>query len=160
MTCFKAVLFGLVFTAALAHAEVTVDALLAQNQPPPGVVFEVFEQSDKALDWAMPEVSAQVKKLRERFPNLEIAVVTHGLEMFALQASGSEQNRKVHDLARNFTKQENIPVHVCETFAGVRSVKAEAFPDYVNVSPYAPAQIEDYKALGYVLVKLQRPGVR
>lgn len=162
MTRFKliAVSFGLLFFVALAHAQETVDALLALKDPPPGVVFEVFEGSEKALDWAIPEITAHAKKLRERFPGLDIAVVTHGQEMFALQAIRVEQNRKVHDLVRNLTKQENIPVHVCETFAGTRSVKAEAFPDYVNVAPYAPAQIENYMALGYILVKLKKPAPR
>jgi intracellular sulfur oxidation DsrE/DsrF family protein len=51
-------------------------------------------------------------------------------------------------------REQHIPVHVCETYAGWRGVGAEAFPDYVNVAPAGPAQVNNYLSLGYVLVKI------
>ena len=40
-----------------------------------------------SLEWAIPAVNQYVKKLRERFPDINLAVVTHGKEQFGLQLS-------------------------------------------------------------------------
>lgn len=134
-----------------------VDRLIAQKDAPPGVVFEIVQGDAQALEWAIPEVARQAKRLRERFPKLDIAVVTHGREMFALQTDQRTQNPQVHAAVEQLAKQEGVPVHVCETYAGWKGVGAEAFPAYVNVAPAGPTQINNYRALGYVLVKLDKP---
>lgn len=128
--------------------------LLAQDKAPPGVVFEIVTGDPQALRWAVPQVADYAKRLRERFPKLEIAVVTHGQEMFALQQDKRAASPDVHAGIEQLVKQQHIPVHVCETYATWRGVSAEAFPAYVNVAPAGPAQVNNYMQLGYVLVKI------
>ena len=47
---------------------------------------------------------------------------------------------------------DDVPVHVCETHAGWYGVSAEDFPDYVDVAPTGPGQIELYRELDYQLI--------
>jgi len=146
------VLWGL----AHASAQQEVDAILQRREPPAGVVFEILEKDADALDWAMPEVNRYTEKLRQRFPGLDVAVVAHGNEMFALQSTRRDRNRAVHQAVQRLTKQEGVPVYVCETLAADKGIVAEAFPDYVNVAPAGSAQINDYVTLGYILIKISR----
>jgi intracellular sulfur oxidation DsrE/DsrF family protein len=144
---------------AVAAVENEVDAILQRSEPPPGVVFEIEQAEENALDWAMPKVNRSVEKLRERFPRLDIAVVSHGQEMLALQSNRREHDQKAHDLAQRLTKQQGVPVYVCETFAAAKQLTAEAFPEYVKTASSGQARIDDYVALGYVLVKVTKPGL-
>jgi intracellular sulfur oxidation DsrE/DsrF family protein len=145
-----------VLGSVLAFARAaTVDGLLAQEKAPPGVVFEIVEGDADALSWAIPQVKAQSRRLRERFPGLSIAVVTHGREMFALQADKRKQNEAVHQSVESLSK-EGVPVHVCETYAARRGVAAEAFPEYVNVAPAGPAQVNSYRDLGYEVIRVRK----
>mgnify|MGYP001036743258 CR=1 FL=1 len=148
-------LLALLLSADVHAADHPVIArLLARPEPPPGVVFEIVTADPRALEWAVPEVAAQARRLRARFPGLPIAVVTHGREMFALQKDKRDEASQVHAEVARLANEEDIPVHVCETHAGWRGVGAEAFPEYVNVSPAGPAQVRDYMAMGYVRVKI------
>jgi len=139
-------------TAAMDHPQIT--KLLAQDKAPPGVVFEIVTGDPQALRWAIPQVADYAKRLRERFPKLDIAVVTHGQEMFALQKDKRAAAPEVHAEIEHLVKEQHIPVHVCETYASWRGIGAEAFPDYVNVSPAGPTQVKRYMELGYVLIKI------
>lgn len=145
---------SLLFSTAVLADHPLITQLLAQEKAPPGVVFEIVTGDPQALRWAIPEVSSYAKRLRERFPKLDIAVVTHGQEMFALQKDKRASTPKVHAEIEQLVKEQQIPVHVCETYAGWRGIGAEAFPDYINVAPTGPAQIKNYMALDYVLIKI------
>lgn len=134
-----------------------ITKLLAQDQPPPGVVFEIVTGDPQALRWAVPQVADYARRLRARFPKLEIAVVTHGQEMFELQQDKRAAEPGVHAQVEQLVKEEHIPVHVCETYARWRGVGAEAFPDYVNVAPAGPAQVNHYMDIGYVRIKISAP---
>lgn len=149
-------LLAALFMSTVAHAadHPLVTKLLGQKQPPPGVVFEIVTGDPQALRWAIPQVADYAQRLRERFPKLEIAVVSHGQEMFELQADRRAAESEVHAQVEQLVKQQHIPVHVCETYAGWRGVSAEAFPAYVNVAPAGPAQVNHYMDLGYVRVKI------
>lgn len=147
-----ALLFANAVNAAVDHPLIT--KLLTQDKAPPGVVFEIVTGDAAGLDWAVPQVANYAKRLRERFPKLEIAIVTHGQEMFALQKNQKAVAPEAHAGIEQLVKAQNIPVHVCETYAGWRGISAEAFPDYVNVSPAGPTQVKLYMELGYVRVKI------
>jgi intracellular sulfur oxidation DsrE/DsrF family protein len=141
----------------LADAQAQVNDLLARAEPPPGVVFEVAQRQESALEWALPEIKRHVEQLRKRFPNLKFAVVTHGKEEFALLRSKADEYSAVHTAVRTLTQDEDIPVHVCGTHASWFDKQPEDFPDYVDVAPAGPAQINDYRALGYERVMVRRP---
>ena len=142
-------------TPAIA-ASTSLDALLASDRPPPGVVFEIADRDEAALGHALPWVAAAAKKLRTKFPQLSMAVVSHGREMFALQESARGGNAEAHRLARQLAEEDDIPIHVCGTHAGWRGVVPEDFPKYVDVAPAGPTQVRNYEALGYQLIIVPR----
>jgi len=151
-------LFALLLFSAASIAQPEVGRLLAAADPPGGVVFEIVEEDEDALDWALPMVADISARLRARFPDLPIAVVTHGREQFRLlsrESGGSLPG--LHDQARDL-RTAAIDLHVCGTHAGWLGYVPEDFPDYVDVSASGPAQIRDYRNLGYELIRLRRAG--
>lgn len=145
-------LFSQVSIAQSANKQ--VDKIISQQEAPTGVVFEIVTNSANSLKWALPQTQKLIKKLRTRYPKLEIAVVTHGNEMFALKTTNNKKFKKVHSLTQQLVQDANVPVHVCGTYASWKNVSEEEFPDYVDVTAAGPATINDYIALGYDLIKL------
>lgn len=137
----------------------TLEAVLAQPHPPAGVVFEIVDRDPRALEVALPWVKQAAQRLRSRFPALPMALVTHGQEMFALKDDARRANPVVHQLAESLSRDEGVPVHVCETYAGTRGLAAEDFPAYVDVAPEGPAQIRNYEALDYLRIVVPRAAV-
>jgi intracellular sulfur oxidation DsrE/DsrF family protein len=131
-----------------AAANQTIEGLLARAEAPHGVVFEIVEANESALDELLPRVRAAIELIRARFPQTEFAVVSHGKEEFALQSKNQAEYAEVHQQVQALV-QDQVPVHVCETHAGWYGVTAEDFPDYVNVAPTGPGQIRLYQELGY-----------
>ena len=143
-------LAGLLTLAGSATAApLTLDQLLARAVAPHGVVFEIVDRDPRALDVALPWVKQASQRLQKRFPNMPMALVTHGQEMFALQEGGRTDNPGVHQIAESLSR-DGIPVHVCETYAGWRGIGAESFPKYIDVAPAGPTQIKNYEALDYL----------
>ncbi len=127
------------------------------DDPPEGVVFEIVEGDEAFLQWAIPEVKKYAVLLRDKFPGLNIAVVSHGKEEFALLKSNSKEYATVHKAVKSLVAEQDIPVHVCGTHASWYDKEAEDFPDYVDVAPMGPAQINDYENMGYTLIVLEKP---
>jgi len=140
-------------------ATLTLDALLARSVAPPGVVFEIVDRDPGALEVALPWVKQAAQRLKARHPGLPMALVTHGNEMFALQSGKRAGNETIHQIAESLSRDNGIPVHVCETYASRRGLAAEDFPDYVDVAPEGPAQIRNYEALDYVRLVVPRAAV-
>jgi len=125
--------------------------ILKLKEAPTGVVIEIVTWDGDNLNWALPRAQDHIKQLRETFPNLPVAIVTHGAEQFALTNDSKDENKKVHSLVQSLGDAD-VQVHVCETFAGWRGLSADDFPSYVNVAAAGPAQVNDYLALGYELI--------
>jgi intracellular sulfur oxidation DsrE/DsrF family protein len=138
-----------------AQANEHVERLLARDEAPPGVVFEILSDQD-GLQWALPQVRELSGRLRQQFPALEITVVSHGREELALLKENRERYGKVHQQVQSLVADDEITVHVCGTYASWHDRTPEDFPDYVNVSAAGPAQINDYRALGYEVVRLRK----
>lgn len=151
------ILLALAGAAHAAHP--TLDDLLARPVAPPGVVFEIVDRDPGALDVALPWVKQAAHRLKARFPGLPMALVTHGQEMFALQTGRRDTNPAIHHIAESLTRDDGIPVHVCDTYAGRRGLAAEDFPAYVDVAPEGPAQIRNYEALDYIRLVVPRAAV-
>ncbi|MBT8437756.1 MAG: DsrE family protein [Gammaproteobacteria bacterium] len=141
-------------SAGIARANDAVEILLARAEPPQGVVFEIVEADESALEELLPRVRDAIEKVRARFPATEFAVVSHGREEFALQSQYQAEHAEIHQLAQSLVA-DDVPVHVCETHAGWYGVTAEDFPDYVNVAPTGPGQVSLYQELGYELIIIQ-----
>ncbi|MDZ7804893.1 DsrE family protein [Thiohalophilus sp.] len=143
--------------ALLADSQRAITNILQQTEPPEGIVFEIITADSEGLSWALPLARSYIEQLREQFPALPIAVVSHGQEQFALQTGKSDQQPAVHKQVQSLTGGD-IPVYVCGTYAGWRGLSDEDFPDYVNVAAAGPAQVNDYVSLGYTRVLIrQRP---
>lgn len=141
--------------AAQATSQDDVNNILTQKQAPFGVVFEVVEGDDDALEWAMPAINNFVKQLRKRFPDIGLAVVTHGSEQFGLMTSEQKEMPAVHKTVQSLVASD-VPVHVCGTHASWYGKDAKDFPDYVDVSPAGPTEINNYEDMGYVLVRVEQ----
>lgn len=142
--------------AARASSDREVAELLERGRPPAGVVFEIMSADERALDWALPQVNGYAERLRERFPGLSIAVVTHGNEQFALRADSGPRFAELHEQVRALRARRDVPVHICGTYADMRGVGPESFPAYVDVAPSGPSQIRGYQELGYERVRVTR----
>jgi intracellular sulfur oxidation DsrE/DsrF family protein len=132
---------------------VSVDHILSQKQPPAGLVFEIVSDDEDFLEVLLPELSSVIHSIRDKFPELPIAIVSHGKEQFALTRSNEDIEKNTHSLAREFV-DDGIDIHVCGTHAGWYGIAPEDFPDYVDVSPAGPTQIDDYEEMGYELIFL------
>lgn len=137
-----------------ASANPQVEQILAGGNAPEGVVFEIATADPAFLEQAIPQVQRYSTQLRARFPDLPISVVTHGREQFALTKTNADANQSVHKGVQSLVKNSGITVHVCETYANRKGIDAEAFPDYINVSAEGPAQVNDYRQLGYTVILL------
>ena len=148
----------LVLQMGVAHAtaQSEIDAIIAQQEAPFGVVFEVVEGNGSALEWAIPAINKFAQQLRARFPDIGLAVVSHGSEQFGLMTSKQKNLPGVHKTVQSLVAND-VPVHVCGTHASWRGKDARDFPDYVDVSPAGPTEISNYKDMGYVLVRVKKP---
>lgn len=128
--------------------------VLNMAEAPDGVVFEIVDSDEQALEYILPRVRKAIEQLRQRFPQTDFAVVSHGREEFALQ---SQYQQSLPDIHRQVQKlvTDDVPVHVCETHAGWYGVSAEDFPDYVDVAPTGPGQINLYVEMGYELILME-----
>jgi len=132
-----------------------LDTLLAAEQAPAGVVIEIVTGERAGLSWALPQAQLYIKKLRQRFPSIHIAIVTHGQEQFALQKKQHTKEKKVHSLTRSLLK-DDVQLHVCGTYAEWEGLSKEDFPEYVDVAAAGPTQVNDYLALDYKLIIIKR----
>ena len=148
--CLTFILTALLPTLACANE---IDSILAKEHSPAGVIFEIVSGEEGLLNELLPYVNADIKRLRLRFPDIAVAIVTHGTEQFDL-TKDKKKNSKAHSLVEKLVNSDEVDVHVCGTHAEWYDVMPEDFPDYVNVSAEGPAQINDYQELGYILIEL------
>ena len=142
--------------AGAASHQQQIESIISAKDRPEGVVFEIVSGDSAALREALPETKKAIDQLRQRFPELPIAIVTHGQEQFALQTANKNQFQKVHSLTESLVKDSGVNLHVCGTYADWHGVDAEEFARHVNVAPAGPAQINDYIALGYIKVLIDQ----
>ncbi len=131
-----------------------VATLLQEQQSPPGVVFEIVSDEEDLLKQLLPTLKKDIEKLRQRFPDIEIAIVSHGKEQFSLTRENSKKDKVTHSLIKGMVETNDIDVHVCGTHASWYGVTPEDFPDYVDVSATGPAQINDYEEMGFEVIVL------
>jgi intracellular sulfur oxidation DsrE/DsrF family protein len=137
--------------ASRAGVDDEIERILAMNAPPTGVVFEIVSAED-GLVRAIPAVRGYARRLRERFPGIHLAVVSHGAEQFALTSARRGEYREVHEAVEIMSLKEDIPVHVCGTHAAWRGVNPEEFTSVVDVVSQGPSQVKDYVEFGYLRV--------
>lgn len=119
-----------------------------------GIVFDVREYDSDALNWLLPRLSTYLKIIHAARPGLPVALVSHGEEMALLTRAAADAHPGLHTRLRRLV-QEGLTIHVCGTFAAERGLDPSDFPPYVDFVPYGPAQVEDYKRLGYGHISLE-----
>ncbi len=144
----------LLLFCSYTFANEDLQKVLNLSETPNGVVFEIVDSDEQALGVILPRVRKAIGQIRERFPKTDFAVVSHGREEFALQAQYQQSLPVIHQQVQSLVADE-VPVHVCETHAGWYGVVAEDFPDYVNVAPTGPGQINLYIEMGYELIVME-----
>jgi intracellular sulfur oxidation DsrE/DsrF family protein len=137
--------------ASGAAGAATLDGLLAGSRPP-GVVIEVLGP-EEGLREGIPRLRETISLLRERFPALDIAVVSHGREQFALLEEAGRFADVQQDM-RQLIEETQVNVHVCGANAERAGKGPEDFVAFVDVAAHGPRQIRDYEALGYVRLKI------
>lgn len=130
-----------------------IEKILAMKTMPDGVVFEVVSGNEDYLKTALNKFELYQKKLKAKFPDIDLAIVTHGSEQFSLTRENKTKYADTHKRVQRISDSD-VPVHICETHASWRDITAEDFPDYVNVSAQGPIQIRQYQELGYILIIL------
>ena len=103
------ILSNLFFTqATLAeNSEKQIEHILSLKKAPVGIIFEIVTGSANSLEWALPKTKRYINKLRSRFPKLDIAIVTHGNEQFALTKTNDKKYKKIHSLTQQLVQEEN-----------------------------------------------------
>ena len=128
-----------------------VTELLAQDEAPDGVVFELIGNEGDYLLNAIKKVETYKEQLQKKFPELKIAVVSHGSEQFNLTTAKQNSAKDTHKRVQRLVESD-VPVHICEVHASWRDVAPEDFPDYISVSSTGPAEIKNYQEFGYKLI--------
>lgn len=157
---FQGLIVCLALNSAVALAyddQKQIDYILKMETPPLGVVFEIIEGSPNDLEWAIPRIVNFSKLLRDKFPNIAIAVVSHGKEQFGLMTSEAKEKTEIHNAVKSLSQEQDIPVHVCGTHASWYGKGEKDFPDYIDVTPAGPTQIANYEDMGYEKIIVEEP---
>lgn len=133
-----------------------VSSLLATQQRPEGVVFEILSWTDNSWDWAAPMLRQHVDQLRLAYPGLDIALVSQGVELFDLALrAGMQDTLALRQLAR--LSDEGVSIHVSGDYAKWKRLGVNDFLDFVDVVDSSAAQLQDYIELGFEHIRLQAP---
>lgn len=133
-----------------------INRLLNAEQAPDGVVFELISWDDKTWQWAAPMITDLRRQLQQKFPGIDVAVVSHGGEQFQLTKTAAAQQPQAIAQLQSLT-DDGVNLHVCGTHSYWNDVDESAYLDMVNVSPSGPAQVNDYIKLGYTHILLRKP---
>lgn len=134
-----------------------IEQILSLNNPPVGVVFEIASDDDQGLKWAIPLVQSYTKQLREKFPQLKLAVVFHGEEQFQLTKDSIQYFPAAHKQVKSLILDQGIDIHVCGNYAASSGFKEDDFVDYIDVADRGPAKINAYENAGYELLFVSQP---
>lgn len=125
-----------------------------KEKPPEGLVIEIVSGNYTLLNDLLPDLKKDIQNIKKRFPDMDIAIVTHGAEQFALTRNRKDSNKNAHEIVESLVSQDGVDVHVCGTYAEWKGVLPEDFSEYVDVAPAGPAQINYYLELEYEIITL------
>lgn len=131
-----------------------LQALLAQDTAPVGIVIEITSGNALYLERIMPQLKKDIAALQQKFDSLPIAIVSHARESLILANKNQAKHQELHNQVKDLTSSTNTTVHVCGTYASWFNIKEDEFPDYINVSPAGPTQVNDYIDIGYEHIEL------
>jgi len=147
--------FFMISTFGLFSKASQIEDILTLNEEPPGVVFELIESTGYAWTWAAPKIRSYVSQLREKFPNIDLAIVSHGREQFSLTKKSTSSITEEVSILHNINKKDSVDISVCGSHSQWFNVSRENYLPFINVAESGPALINDYKNLGFIVVLLE-----
>jgi intracellular sulfur oxidation DsrE/DsrF family protein len=158
MVKFKGLLLLLISSAVMAnYTHPSVNRLMQNNVEPVGVVFELVESDKSSWEWAAPMIQDLRMQLKEKYPEIEIAIVSHGREQFQLIKKRAESQKQAISILEDLVRKDNVNLHVCGTHSSWFDINPNSYLDIVDVTVSGPAKINDYINLGYQPIKLYKP---
>lgn len=145
----------LVLASLSVRADDEVSYLLKESVAPAGVVFEVLTHEQSTWPTVLAYINTSAERLRKKFPDLPVAIVSHGLEEFALLKQNAAAQQSTHSEIKSLLKK-NVKVEVCGTFAQWNGYSDQDFPDYITVVGQAPRSIESFEESGYSVIVIDR----
>jgi len=124
-------------------------------EKPEGVLFLVMEQDEDAFNWVLPRVVHYTQQLRDKWKDLSIVVLSHGEEMFALRVEYRPLYEQMHQDVLMLVSNHDVLFQVCGSYANFSDVSPSEFPDYIDVVPFAPAEIENYRLMEFKIINLE-----
>ncbi len=133
-----------------------LEQLLAAERAPDGVVFEVMAWQDHSWEWVVPMLQEYVERLHHKYPDLDVALVSQGAELFDLaRRAGMEDSPTLLQLAR--LNAAGLEIHIDGEYARWKRLGTQDFLDFVDVAESGDAQLADYIKLGFAHVRLTPP---
>ena len=156
----KTLLFSLVLSSySWSYAQecpnLVINQLISANIEPEGVVFELAAYESNAWNWASPKVDQLSKQLKDKYPNVDIAIISHGNEQFQLTSKNLAKNQYPVSLLDNLAKN-GADIHVCGVNSSWNNVSHDSYIDIVQVAVSGPAKVNDYIKLGYQHIRLSK----
>jgi len=157
MVKFKILLLLLISSAAMAnYMHPGINRLIQANDNPTGVVFELIESDKSTWVWAAPMIKDLKDQLKAKYPDIEIAVVSHGREQFQLTKKRAKHQELAISILGDLVRKEGVDLHVCGTHSSWYDIPASSYIDIVDVAVSGPAKINDYINLGYQPIQLYK----
>ncbi len=128
--------------------------ILSHEKQPAGVVIEISSGDRLYLAKIIVELKKDISALRSKFTNLPVAIVSHADESLLLTKKAGVSHPTLHKEIKSLSNTGDTTIHVCGTYASWFDVMEDEFPDYINVSPAGPVQVNDYVDLGYIHIEL------
>jgi len=123
--------------------------------PPSGIVFTIREYDEDALKWVARRLDYYIYRIRRSHPEIPIAIVSHGDEMASLANKNIQKYPRLHKRIQYWKKMGNIDFQVCGIMANTLGLSNDDFPEYIDVVPFGPSQIKDYRKLGFKHIELE-----
>lgn len=138
--------------AAMAVSpEARVDELLAGQEPPRGIVFEVVEWDIDRLQAVMPRIGALVARVREGYPELPLVVMSHGEEQFGFMAHHLNSLPPLRSLVEALHR-DGVVLQVCGGYAVMSGYDSRRFSPLVTPVAEAVGALAQYRRDGYAIV--------
>lgn len=131
-----------------------LQSILLYDTQPAGIVIEITSGDKLYLEKIITELKTDIHALQDKFENLPIAIVSHAKESLLLTKKEATEHPQLHNKIKSLSKSGDTTIHVCGTYASWFNIEEEEFPNYINVSPAGPVQVDDYVDLGYLHIEL------
>jgi len=141
----------LLLSSQFAMADDEVGDILNSSPPPVGVVFEVLTHEPSTWPTALAYIKQSIKRLRAKHSDMSFAIVSHGMEQFALLKKEKKEHAGLHGEVQSLLK-DNVKLEVCGTFAEWNGYDGNDFPDYVTIVDQAPRSIGFYEEDGFSVI--------